>query len=165
MGRILLYGSLGFIIFSIVGIFVGDSVYPAINNSSLAIAHRAALESTKIVLLAGLLGALVSSLFAHWMNTRGEQKLEQFSSRPKMIYGIYGAVIGGLIASQLMFFFLPKDLSGLPLLIIAASIFIGGIVGLRIARRFDLSMKPTLVNFWLLIGVVILLTLSLLFVG
>ena len=129
MFRTFLYGFLGFIIFGIVGIVVGSNVYGEDT-------------STSFNFLAGgitLVGTVGSILFARWMNNAGAGKLTQFSGHPKIDYGIWGAILGGIGAFKIARHLDPTD--GMPLLDligIALFIFLGAIIAVYIARLLNL---------------------------
>ena len=148
MVRELLYGFLGFIIFGIIGVMAISILSPSALSNSIyptTAEQQAARHVFELAGLIGLTGALVFVAFARWMNKRGEQVVENFSSRPKMIYGIIGSVIGIWIGFFIIRKFDPNDMAaGIDLLFEALCIVFCGWIGFRIARVLDLPTTGAL---------------------
>lgn len=137
MGRIILYSLLGFVVFTIIGFVIGVLIYGA------SPATQAPVLVTLVIV--AITGTFFSGLFAHWMNIQGEQKLEQFSNRSKMIYGISGVVIGGLVSlSVARFLDHTNSHPGFDLLGITIGTILFGWIMLFIARRLNFSEKPSI---------------------
>ncbi len=139
MVRDIIYGVLGFVIFCIVGVFVGSLIYPSDT-------HETAVAAFKVVGIVGVVGAFLAVLFARWMATRGEQKLENLQSRPQIVWGISGAIFGGLLIMNILEVLNPThaDPYGIFLVIIPIGIFFCGWITLKIARRFNFPYSGVL---------------------
>jgi len=129
MARILLYSILGFFIFGIIGIVVGTAVYSQNNEQAV----------TEMAGVIALIGVLASGYFAWWMDSRGEAKLENVQNKPKMIYGIIGAVVGMWVGLETAQILNPTNSHpGFDLLDIAVSIVVFAWACFHIARWLNL---------------------------
>jgi uncharacterized membrane protein YeaQ/YmgE (transglycosylase-associated protein family) len=132
--RTTLYGVLGFLIFGIIGILIGSGMYPVNDPNSAG-------PIGWVALVIAIIGTIFAVWLARWMTTRGERKLENFQNRPQMIWGVLGAVFGGLVIIFLLRVLNPTnaDPYGVVLVGIVVGIFLCGWATMHIARLLGLS--------------------------
>ena len=129
MLRIVLYGTLGFLVSGMVGLIAG----------AIFAGGPEAKADPLVAAAITFIGTSLSIALASWMNSVGNAKLESFSERPGIIYGIFASTLGGYAVFIAIRAFDPDNrFPLLALAVIGGGIIIFAYAGATLARSFNM---------------------------